>query len=156
MKKPNQHRNKQQKASHKIGATTGKQREPNHSEAQTVFARFNIRLFLRSVASGRQWLEVCGAIGGIIAAIYAATSFHHTIGMEEREGKLGGQLQVVFFKGAPLNEDRPTYFFFAIPQGSDDKAGFVMPLHFRVKNDSNASDQSVNLIIQYDRALLSG
>lgn len=132
MKRPKRHRKKHQ---------------PSHDSSS-----LSSRIRIAWNAAKQQWIVLAGLIIGLIGTFSSIYFGQHSLQVEEREGKLGGQLEVVFFKGAPLNEDRPTYFFFAIPQDSDDKAGFVMPLHFRVKNDSNASDQSVNPIIQYDHA----
>lgn len=65
-------------------------------------------------------------------------------------GYLHGTLIVSIGENAPLNEDRPTYFFFSMPENAE-YSRYVLPVNLKLTNASNFHDDEVRMIVSYDR-----
>lgn len=95
-------------------------------------------------------LKLITLILTVVATSYGISQYYHTTHVDEREGKLGGQLLLSVGNDAPLNEDEPTYFLFSMPIDRED-ARFLVPIHLELTNTSNVYDSQVRMVIQYDR-----
>lgn len=96
-------------------------------------------------------LAVMASIASVVAGIVGVASYMHTANVDEREGKLDGQLLLaVADDGPPLSQDEPTYFFFSMPRDAED-ARYLVPVHLNVQNTANVKDGQVNLALGYDR-----
>lgn len=88
-----------------------------------------------------------------VGTVAGVSSCQHQKFVDEREGKLAGQLLASVGENAPLNDNAPTYFFFSMPKGSED-ARYLVPIHLRLTNTSNTHDEQIRLVIEYDRKYL--
>lgn len=106
-----------------------------------------------SLFLSRLWKVIVGAgvIAGIVAGVVGVLQYQHQKEVDERDGKLSGQLLLSLGdNGPPLNQNVPTYFFFAMPKDRED-ARYAIPIPLTVANTSNVSDDLVNLVLSYDR-----
>jgi len=113
-----------------------------------------LRRFFERLASllRRIWkqLGAVAAVAGIVGAVAGIAQYQHANLVDEREGKLGGQLVISVGDNAPLNKNVPTYFFFSMPKDVGD-ARYLVPVHLKLTNTSNAHDDEVRMTIEYDR-----
>ncbi|WP_157870652.1 hypothetical protein [Azospira oryzae] len=77
----------------------------------------------------------------IVGSVVVLLQYHH------------GNLTVSVGDNAPLNEDRPTYFFFKVPKGTE-YSRYVLPVQLKLTNTSNLFDDEVRMVISYDRKYL--
>lgn len=125
---------------------------PNRKAAPPnfLFCRYGIRLVsvLRLLWKQR---TVIALIAGIVAAVFTVLQYQHQNLVDEREGKLTGQLILSAGTNGPvLNQNAPTYYFFSMPPDKQD-ARFAIPVHLKLTNTSNARDGQVHLVLTYER-----
>lgn len=103
------------------------------------------RLIDRFQSMGRHLttpLGIAASIATIVAVVIAALQYQPA-----------GNLLVSIGKDAPLNDDRPTYFFFSMPQDAY-YARYVLPVDLELTNTSSTHDDEVRMILSYDRKYL--
>jgi hypothetical protein len=79
---------------------------------------------------------------GLVALIYNIT-------IDNVEGKWGGPANL-YLHSEPLDQNSPTYLFYAVPKGSRN-ARFLVPIQLSVLNDSRRPAQNATLSIRYDK-----
>lgn len=85
-----------------------------------------------------------------LSVLLAAYTIFYQRGVDEREGKLSGELRLsVGANGPKFSQKAPTYFLFATPDANED-ARFLFPVTLKVSNDSNIKDANVSLVIGYE------
>jgi hypothetical protein len=103
------------------------------------------------LASFRAWIQRQKLIKRLLLASSAvlAPSFVYLVYTDYHDGKFGGQVALTL-SGAGLNESTPTYFFYTVPEDSNE-ARHLVPISLTIHNTHKFQDTNVTLSIRYNK-----